>query len=109
MRDTIDAYVERGGNIARFAGNFFWQIRLEDGGRTQICYKYRAYEEDPLLDTEQSHLTTLFWDTPEVGRPGAQTFGLSGTLGIYAGWGACSPRGAGGFTIYRPEHWAFED
>ena len=109
MRDTIDAYVEGGGNVARFAGNFFWQIRLENDGRTQICYKYRAYEEDPLINTEQSHLTTLFWDTPEVGRPGAQTFGLSGTLGLYAGWGGCSPRGAGGFTIYRPDHWAFED
>ncbi len=108
MRDTIDAYVESGGNIARFAGNFLWQIRLEDNGRTQVSYKYRAREEDPIRDTDQSHLTTICWDAPETGRPGAETFGLSGTRGIYAGWGGCNPRGAGGFTIYRPDHWAFE-
>ena len=57
--------------------------------------------------TDQPTRITSSWDAPEVERPGAQTFGLSGNRGIYAGWGGCSPRGAGGFTIYRPEHWAF--
>ncbi|WP_343561581.1 N,N-dimethylformamidase beta subunit family domain-containing protein [Kiloniella sp. b19] len=108
MRDCIDSYVERGGNIARFAGNFLWQIRLEDEGRTQVCYKYIAREEDPQRNSDQPQLTTTCWDALETGRPGAQTFGLSGTRGIYAGWGGCTPRGAGGFTIYRPEHWIFE-
>ena len=32
MRDAVDAYVERGGHAARFAGNFMWQTRLEDEG-----------------------------------------------------------------------------
>lgn len=109
MRDTIDRYVENGGNIARFAGNFLWQIRLEEGGSTQVCYKYVAREADPLYKSERLQFTTICWDAPEVGRPGAQTFGLSGTRGIYAGWGGCSPRGAGGFTVYRPDHWAFRD
>lgn len=108
MRDTIDAYVEQGGNIARFAGNFLWQTRLEDKGQKQVCYKYRAREEDPVRETENAKRTSIAWDAPEVSRPGAQTFGLSGTSGIYAGWGGCCPRGAGGFTIYRPEHWAFK-
>ena len=26
---------------------------------------------------------------------------------MYAGWGGLAPRGSGGFTLYRPEHWAF--
>lgn len=108
MRDTIDRYVECGGRVARFAGNFLWQIRLEDEGRTQVSYKYRAREEDPVRGTDRSHLTTICWDAPETGRPGAQTFGLTGLRGVYAGWGGCCPRGAGGFTIYRPDHWAFE-
>ncbi len=107
MRDTIDDYVEQGGNIARFAGNFLWQTRVEDLGHTQICYKYIAREEDPVNKTSQPNRSTICWDAPETGRPGAQTFGLSGTQGLYAGWGGCTPRGAGGFTIYRPEHWAF--
>jgi hypothetical protein len=109
MRDAIDDYVDQGGNIARFAGNFMWQTRIEDEGQTQVCYKYRARSEDPVRDTAQSNRTTIAWDAPETGRPGAQTFGLSGTLGLYAGWGGCCPRGAGGFTIYRPDHWVFAD
>ncbi len=107
-RDAIDEYVNQGGNVARFAGNFLWQTRIENKGQTQICYKYRARAEDPLRDTVQSDRNTTAWDASEVDRPGAQTFGLSGTFGIYAGWDGCCPRGAGGFTIYHPDHWVFK-
>ncbi|MDH3668264.1 MAG: hypothetical protein OEN23_15150 [Paracoccaceae bacterium] len=102
MRDTLDAWLDAGGRLARFAGNFYWQIRLEDEGRRQVCYKYRAPEEDPLSGTERM---THVWES--VGRPGAATMGLSGAFGIYSGWAGCVARGAGGFTIYRPDHWAF--
>jgi hypothetical protein len=108
MRDAVDRFVEGGGRVARFAGNFLWQVRLEDGGRTQVCFKYRARKEDPLFnDPERRHLTTNAWEAPEVGRPGASTFGLNALRGVYVGWGGCVPRGPGGFTVYRPEHWAF--
>jgi hypothetical protein len=107
MRDAVDAYVESGGGIARFAANFMWQIRLEDHGRTQICYKYRARAEDPIHGTADTRLTTESWEAPGIGRPGALTFGLNATRGLYAGWGGCAARGAGGFTVYRPDHWAF--
>ena len=107
MRDALDAYLDNGGHLARFAGNFLWQIRLEDEGRRQVCYKYRAREEDPLRSGPDAQRTTTCWDAPEVGRPAALTMGLSGSRGLYAGWGGCVPRGPGGFTIYRPEHWCF--
>lgn len=107
MRDAIDDFVERGGRVARFAGNFLWQVRLEDEGRTQICHKYRAETDDPLRGGPAGHLTTTAWDGAETGRPGRATFGLDATGGLYAGWGGLAPRGAGGFTVYRPEHWAF--
>jgi hypothetical protein len=109
MRDAIDAYVERGGRIARFAGNFMWQIRLENGGARQVCYKYLARNEDPLMQSGPRHLVTESWEAPEIGRPGADTFGLNATHGLYASWSGCSPRGAKGFPVYRPEHWAFEN
>ncbi len=108
MRDAVDAFVERGGRVARFAGNFLWQIRLEDEGRRQVCHKYLAREEDPLYGGPERHLTTNCWEAAEVGRPGSATFGLDATRGLYAGWGGLAPRGAGGFTLHRPEHWAFE-
>ena len=107
MRDALDAYLDAGGRVARFAGNFLWQIRLEDQGRRQLCYKYRARQEDPLRGGPEAQRTTICWDAPEVGRPAALTMGLSGSRGLYVGWGGCVPRGPGGFTIYRPEHWAF--
>ncbi len=105
MRDTIDAWVEAGGRVARLAGNFMWQTRVEDEGRRQVCHKYRAYEDDPMRDTPR---ITTSWEAPEVGRPGALSFGLNAIRGVYAGWGGCVAFGAGGFPLYRPEHWAFE-
>jgi hypothetical protein len=109
MRDHVDAWVERGGNIARFAGNFGWQIRLEQAGTVQHCYKDSANQADPMASTSKSHLTTTMWEDPIVGRPGSLTFGLQALYGIYARVGAAAPRGSGGFTVYRPEHWAFAD
>jgi len=107
MRDAIDAYVDRGGHVARFAGNFTWQIRLEADGTRQVGYKSAAKTQDPVRDTDRKHLLTTSWEDVAVARPGARTFGLNGSWGIYAGWGLCVPRGSGGFTVYRPDHWAF--
>ncbi len=107
MRDAVDAYVDRGGRVARFAGNFMWQTRLESGGRAQVCYKYRARAEDPVYHSADRARTSGSWEAPETGRPGAATFGLNATNGLYAGWGACGSRGVRGFPVYRPEHWAF--
>jgi len=107
MRDAIDSWVERGGRIARFAGNFMWQIRLSDEGRTQTCYKYIARDEDPFMRTGPRERVTESWEAPEIGRPGSASFGLNATHGLYASWSGCSPRGAKGFPVYRPEHWAF--
>jgi N,N-dimethylformamidase beta subunit-like, C-terminal len=107
MRDAIDRYIERGGHVARFAGNFMWQIRLEEAGKAQVCYKYRSRAEDPVYRSADPSRTTGSWEAPEIARPGASTFGLNATQGLYAGWGGCAPRGVRGFPIYRPEHWAF--
>ena len=106
MRDAVDHYLDRGGHVARFAGNFMWQTRLERGGKAQVCYKYRARAEDPAYKSADPSRTTGSWEASETGRPGAATFGLNATNGLYAGWGACAPRGARGFPVYRPEHWA---
>jgi hypothetical protein len=107
MRDAVDRYVERGGHVARFAGNFMWQTRLEREGKAQVCYKYRARAEDPVYRSADRSRTTGSWEASETGRPGALTFGLNATSGLYAGWGGCAPRGVRGFPVYRPEHWAF--
>ena len=107
MRDAVDNWVERGGHAARFAGNFMWQTRLEDEGRRQVCYKYRARAEDPVYRSADPSRTSGCWEAAETGRPAARTFGLNALRGLYVGWGGCAPRGARGFPVYRPEHWAF--
>ena len=107
MRESVERYVERGGNVMRCAGNFHWQIRLEDDGATQVCYKNQAHTRDPFAGTDRSRRVTCTWDDPAVAWPGAMTFGLNSAYGMYAHVGSQVPRSAGGFTVYRPEHWAF--
>lgn len=109
MRDAVDQWVEAGGKAARFAGNFLWQTRIEDDGKTQICHKYEAVDEDPVMETDNQSLLTGAWEIPQINRPGAHTFGVNALKGVYAGLGNCVGRGSDGFTIYRPEHWVFED
>lgn len=105
MRDHLDAWLDQGGQLARFGGNFFWQTRLSDDLTVQTCYKTRAEAEDPLGGTER---LTSYWDHPQARRPAVATMGLTGSMGVYAGWSRCAAHGSGGFTLYRPDHWAMQ-
>lgn len=103
MRDALEGWLDAGGQLARFAGNFYWQTRLSDDLATQTCYKTRAGAEDPVADPQRR---TDHWDHRDTGRPATLTLGLTGSAGVYAGWSRCAAHGAGGFTLYRPGHWA---
>jgi hypothetical protein len=103
MRDTVDSFVDAGGHVSRFGGNFLWQVRLEDDATVLVNYKNPA--DDPLLATDPSRVTTA-WDWPPIGRPGAATMGLTGLSGVYSRYGSAAARSSGGFTVYRPRHWA---
>lgn len=106
MRDHLEAWVDKGGRLARFAGNFFWQTRLSDDLLTQTCFKTTAETADPMAG---SNRLTSYWDHPAVGRPAVATMGLTGSAGVYAGWSRCAAHGSGGFAIYRPDHWSLRD
>ena len=106
-RTAIDDYIEAGGRLARFAGNLIWQARRE--GDTLICYKSRAATEDPVRDDpEKKDLLTSVWEAQAINWPPQQTWGVSGTRGVYMKLGGFQPRASGGFTVYRPQHWALE-
>lgn len=110
MRDNVDDYIEDGGNVARFAGNFFWQTRIENNGKDHVCYKYLARDYDPILkNKDKKHLVTTSWDDTILNRPGSETFGLNATNGVYSRVGSSAPRSSGGFTIYRPDHWSLKN
>lgn len=106
MRDHLEAWIDRGGELARFAGNFFWQTRLSSDLATQTCYKTTAETDDPMAGTNR---LTSYWDHPMAARPATATMGLTGSSGVYAGWSRCAAHGAGGFTLYRPDHWSVRE
>jgi hypothetical protein len=108
MRRAADGFTSDGGQWARFAGNFMWQIRLEadpeDSARVhQVCYKY-DYTADPVYGTDRQDELTFVWDASVVGWPGVHTFGLNASRGLYARLSTCTPRNTGGFTVFRADN-----
>jgi len=74
--------------VAFFSGNtVYWQVRYEDEGRTMVCYKYTAREQDPLAGSDRQHLLTSIWSDPLIGRPENLTTGLSFCHGGYIRFG----------------------
>jgi hypothetical protein len=109
MRDTVDAHLQRGGNLAMFSGNaVYWQVRYEDDGRTMVCHKYAARENDPVMGTDRQRQLTSIWSDPLVGRPENRLTGLSFCRGGYVRFGSAVPRSTGAYSVWRPKHWAFE-
>ena len=106
MRNTVEAFIQDGGGAAFFSGNTsFWQVRFEAGGTQVVGYKLQL-EEDPVFGTGRQAETTTMWSDPAVGRPENGMTGVSFTRGGYAHMPG-APHGTGGYTVWRPEHWAF--
>ena len=104
-RNRIEAFVDRGGKLAIFSGNTaFWKVRWEEEGRTLICHKWNGETAEDASDLDRTHL----WSHPLFARPEAEITGLSFVFGGYHRLGLCAARGAGGYTVYRPDHWALE-
>jgi hypothetical protein len=103
-REQLDRFIEDGGSYLRLAGNIVWQIRLEDGGRKQVCYKF-APEADPAYDSDDHRLRTGACQGSHIDRPPVTTFGANATG--YARFGGAAPRSVGGLIVYRNDHWVF--
>lgn len=113
MRDTVEDFVGAGGNAAFFSGNTaMWQVRHEatvDGGPLDlmVCFKDQ-FKRDPVYETDQRHLLTTMWSDRLLERPENSLTGVTFTRGGYHRIGRAVGRGSGGYTVYRPEHWAFD-
>jgi len=106
MRDHLEGYIADGGNVAFFSGNVcYWQVRSEDQGRALVSYKF-LYKKDPVFQTEDFGRLSTLWSNRLIGRPENQLTGVSFNYGGYHRFGSV-PAGAGGYTVHRPEHWAF--
>jgi hypothetical protein len=112
MRDTVEGFIARGGNVAFFSGNTsLWQTRLEDhvDGAATVMVGYKGqFKNDPVHDTDRIGELTSIWSDHLVGRPENHMTGVSFTRGGYHRIGKRATNGAGGYTVYRPDHWMFE-
>jgi hypothetical protein len=107
-RDAVERFVEGGGNYASFSGNtMFWQVRLERDGTSMVCHKYSALTTDPITEHDPAAMTGM-WSDPVVGRPERRLLGAASLYGLYARFGQATPRGPGGFIVYRDDHWLLE-
>ncbi|MFN8037662.1 MAG: DUF6605 domain-containing protein [Acidimicrobiales bacterium] len=113
MRDTVEDFIARGGNVAFFSGNTsFWQVRFEDHtpegpAATMVGYKGQL-KRDPVYGTDRVGELTSMWSDHLIGRPENHMTGVSFARGGYHRIGKVVSNGAGGYTVHRPEHWIFE-
>jgi hypothetical protein len=106
MRDAVEAFTRRGGNVAIFGGNTaWWQMRLADNGRTMLCY--RDAIADPAAAAGQPERSTVEWSSAPVGRPENAMTGLSFRLGAGC-WEPMSAMLTESYTVRFADHWVFE-
>jgi len=112
MRDTVETFVAKGGNAVFFSGNTsLWQVRLEEqvNGSASVMVGYKGqFKNDPVYDTDRIGELTSIWSDHLIGRPENHMTGVSFTRGGYHRIGKRVTNGAGGYTVFRPNHWMFD-
>jgi hypothetical protein len=105
MRDTVEAFTRRGGNVAFFAANTaWWQMRLEDNGRTMVCYRDAVADPMSTVDAER---VTVEWSSAPVNRPENTMTGVSFRRGAGC-WGPAMPlMREESYTARFADHWVF--
>lgn len=108
MRDHLEAFIKKGGNVAFFSGNTCcWQVRSESSGRALVCWK-QAYKDDPLYATKDHRLLSTLWSHHLVQRPENTLTGVGFLYGGYHKSHGQFMDGKAEFTVHRPEHWLWE-
>jgi hypothetical protein len=105
MRDHLEAFIAKGGNVAFFSANTcYWQVRSEDEGRSLVGWK-QNYHQDPVFQTGDFRTLSTIWSHHLIGRPENQLTGVSFNRGGYHRSKGQLMDGSGAFTVHRPEHW----
>ena len=107
MRDHVESFINKGGNVAFFSGNTcWWQVRFEGDNRKMICYKSAI--DDPLTGKDDQRVT-INWASIPVNRPENSMTGVDYRNG--AGW--YYPDGdkmwkEAKYRVRAADHWVFE-
>jgi hypothetical protein len=95
MRDAVEDFVARGGNVAFFAANLcWWRVHLVDRGTAMVCHQGGP-------QGARDH----WWPPHGAARP---EDGLSGASYRHGGGWWDGPRTTEGFIVQQPGHWVFE-
>ncbi|MET8699594.1 N,N-dimethylformamidase beta subunit family domain-containing protein [Kitasatospora sp. NPDC004723] len=109
MRDSVEEFARRGGNLAFFAANTaWWQIRIEEepgGGRSLVCHRDAA--ADPVTATDPRR-ATVEWSSSPVERPENAMTGVSFRNGAGAWGDGMAVIGRESYTVRFADHWVFE-
>lgn len=107
MRDHLEQFIAKGGNVAFFSGNTCcWQVRSEEKGRALVCWK-QSYKDDPLYATGDHRLLSSLWSHHLVKRPENQLTGVGFLWGGYRKSHGQFMTEPAEFTAHRPDHWLF--
>lgn len=108
MRDTLEAFIASGGNVAFLSGNSVcWQVRYEDAGRALVCWK-QNFHQDAVYKTGDYRTLSTLWSHHLVGRPENELTGVGFLYGGYHRSHGQFMDGPAEYTVHRPEHWVFE-
>ena len=108
MRDHLEAYIGRGGNVAFFSGNTCcWQVRTEENGRALACWK-QSFGDDPVYWNGDHKMLSTLWGHYLVDRPENQLTGVGFLWGGYHKSHGQFMDGSGAYTVHRPGHWLFD-
>jgi hypothetical protein len=104
MRDAVERFTALGGNVAFFGANTcWWQVRLEDDGRTMVCH--RDALDDPMAAVDPAR-TTVEWSSGPVHRPENTMTGLSFRFGAGC-WEDMGAMAREAYTVHFADHWVF--
>jgi hypothetical protein len=105
MRDTLEAFIGRGGNVAFFSGNTAcWQVRTEDNGAALVCWK-QNYFQDPVFKGGDFRTLTTLWSHHLVQRPENRLTGVGFLWGGYRKSHGQFMDEPAEFTVHQPDHW----
>ncbi len=108
-RNQLQSFVNNGGRLMILGGNtYWWQVRLEDNGRTLVNYKdpYR----DPLLGINDKVVTTRWFDYP-LYNPETKLTGVTfreGGIVNYEDGTLPKSQGYGDFAVYNSHYWVYK-
>jgi hypothetical protein len=95
-RMNLDAYNDRGGDVAIFSGNtMWWQVRYSEKYDNLICYKDSM--KDPVCDMQQK---TVNWTSSYLQYPVMNSIGADF---LHGGYGSKPDQGWDGYKIINPK------